>query len=309
MEEKKMNCIKNIQDKITELKKERDFCILSHCYQTHDIIEIADFVGDSFALSKYAANTKEKNILMCGVRFMAETAKILSPDKRVFLSHPDAGCPMAEQFTKEQIKQFKQSHPLSAVVAYINTTAEIKCECDVCVTSASALEIVKKLPQNEILFIPDCNLGSWIQKQVPEKKFHFINGGCPVHMRITVEDVVKEKAKHPNALLLVHPECISEVTELSDYAGSTTGIMNYVKNSNANEFIIGTDNVIASHLEFEYPDKKFYVLSKRCVCDDMRLTTINNVLGCLEGNFGEEIILPDDVLIASKRSIDTMLAI
>lgn len=302
-----MNCIKNIQDRIIKLKKEKDFCILAHCYQTHDILEIADFVGDSFALSKEASNTDNKNILMCGVRFMAETAKILSPGKRVFLSHPDAGCPMAEQFTKKEIRAFKEEHPGSAVVAYINTTAELKCECDVCVTSASALDIVKNLSQKEILFIPDCNLGSWIEKQIPDKKFHFIKGGCPVHMRITVDDVNEARKKHPAALLLVHPECISDVTALSDYAGSTTGIMNYVKKSDAKEFIIGTDNIIVAHLEYEHPDKKFYTLSKRCICDDMRLTTLNNVLDCLEGNGGEEIILPDDILNKSKRSIDAML--
>lgn len=302
-----MNCIKNIQDKIIDLKKEKDFCILAHCYQTHDILEIADFVGDSFALSKEAAKTENKNILMCGVRFMAETAKILSPEKRVFLSHPDAGCPMAEQFTKEEIRAFKEKHPRSAVVAYINTTAELKCECDVCVTSASALEIVKNLPQDEILFIPDCNLGSWLEKQIPGKKFHFIDGGCPVHMRITVDDVKEARKKHPDALLLVHPECVSEVTSLSDYAGSTTGIMNYVKKSDAKDFIIGTDNIICAHLEYEHPDKKFYSLSKRCICDDMRLTTLNNILCTLEGNGGEEIILSDEILKKSKRSIDAML--
>ena len=242
---------KDLQEAIIQLKKEKDVCILAHAYQTQDILEVADFIGDSFGLSQQAQNAPQKTLLMCGVRFMAETAKILSPDKKVILSHPDAGCPMAEQLTLEELKEIKAQYPKAAVVAYINTTSELKTECDVCVTSASALNIVKNLPNEEILFIPDCNLGSWIEKQVPEKKFHFIKGGCPVHMRITPEDVLKARAAHPGAPLLVHPECKREVTALADYAGSTTGIMKYAANSDSTEFIIGTDNSIVQHLQFK----------------------------------------------------------
>lgn len=302
-----MKCIKDIQNEIIRLKKEKDFCILAHCYQTPDILEIADFVGDSFALSKEASKTNQKNILMCGVRFMAETAKILSPDKNVYISHAEAGCPMAEQFTALEIRNFKSQHPDCGVVAYINTTAELKCECDVCVTSASALEIVKKLPQKDILFIPDCNLGSWIQNQIPDKNFHFIDGGCPVHMRICEDDVKRAKQKHPKALLLVHPECKKEVTKYADYAGSTTGIMKFAEKSDADEFIIGTDNTIVSHLKIAYPHKKFYELSKHCICDDMRLTTIMDVYNCLAEDSGEEIVLSDEVLNGAKKCIDKML--
>ena len=165
---------KELQEEIIKLKKEKDICILAHLYQTHDILEIADFTGDSYALSKKAADAPQKTILMCGVRFMAETAKILSPNKKVILSHPEAGCPMAEQLTLSELKELKKKYNNSAVVAYINTTAELKTECDVCVTSASALSVVKNIPNKDILFIPDCNLGSWIEKQVPDKKFHFI---------------------------------------------------------------------------------------------------------------------------------------
>ncbi|MBQ3516967.1 MAG: quinolinate synthase NadA, partial [Lachnospiraceae bacterium] len=247
------------------------------------------------------------NLLMCGVRFMAETAKILSPDKKVILSNPAAGCPMAEQLTVEELKEIKAQYPNAAVVAYINTTSELKTECDVCVTSASALNIVKNLPNEEILFIPDCNLGSWIEKQVPEKKFHFIKGGCPVHMRITPDDVIKARAAHPDAPLLVHPECKKEVTALADYAGSTTGIMKYAANSDAKEFIIGTDNSIVQHLQFEHPDKKFYALSKDCVCHDMRLTTLVDIYNCILGNAGEEIVLSDETRIKAKKCIDAML--
>ena len=298
---------KDLQEAILKLKKEKDVCILAHAYQTQDILEVADFIGDSFGLSQQAQSVPQQNLLMCGVRFMAETAKILSPDKKVILSHPDAGCPMAEQLTVDELKEIKAQYPNAAVVAYINTTSALKTECDVCVTSASALNIVKNLPNEEILFIPDCNLGSWIEAQVPEKTFHFIKGGCPVHMRITPDDVVKARAAHPGAPLLVHPECKKEVTALADYAGSTTGIMKYAANSDAKEFIIGTDNSIVQHLQFEHPDKKFYALSKDCVCHDMKLTTLMDVYNCLLGEAGEEIVLDDETRTKAKKCIDAML--
>ncbi|MBO5375060.1 MAG: quinolinate synthase NadA [Clostridia bacterium] len=296
-----------LQKEILRLKKEKDFVILAHAYQTHDIVEIADFVGDSFGLSQQAQAVPQKNILMCGVRFMAETAKILSPDKRVILSHPEAGCPMAEQLTIEELRALKEKYPNHAVVAYINTTSELKTLCDVCVTSASAMKIVKKIPQKDILFIPDCNLGGWIAERVPEKNFVFIKGGCPIHTRITEADVLHARKQHPNAKLLVHPECTSEVTRHADFAGSTTAIMSYVEKSDEKEFIIGTDNSIVQHLGFEYPDKKFYKLSKICVCHDMRLTTLVDVYNCLVGCGGEEIALDKETYEGAKKCIDNML--
>lgn len=302
-----MLSVSDIQSEIKRLKKEKGVCILAHAYQSHEITETADFVGDSFGLSRHAQSVPQQTLLMCGVCFMAETAKILSPKKRVILSHPSAGCPMAEQFTAEEIRHFKEQHKGCAVVAYINTTAEIKAECDICVTSASALSIVKKLPQKEILFIPDCNLGGWLAKHVPDKKFYFINGGCPVHMRLSAEDVMREKAAHPNALLLVHPEARREVSELADYVGSTTGIMSFAKKNTCKEYIIGTENSIVEHLRFEHPDKRFYPLSKSCICEDMRLTTLVDIYNCLVGDGGEEITVPEDIRIAAKRSIDKML--
>lgn len=299
----------DLQREIMTLKKEKDVCVLAHAYQTQDILEIADYVGDSFGLSKQAATAPQKTVLMCGVRFMAETVKLLSPDKTVILSHPDAACPMAEQLAVSKLKKLKEQHPNAAVVAYINTTAALKCECDICVTSASALDIVKKLPQKEILFIPDCNLGSWVAKQVPEKDFIFVDGGCPVHTSVTVEDVISAKQKHPNALLLVHPECVKEVTALSDFAGSTTAIMDFAKKSGAKEFIIGTENSIVQHLQFENPEKAFYPLSKHCICSDMRLTTLIDVYNSIIGTGGEIIDLPGDVMIHARKSIDRMLSL
>lgn len=297
-----------LQNEIIRLKKEKDVCILAHAYQTHDIVEIADFVGDSFGLSQKAQSAPQKNILMCGVRFMAETAKVLSPEKNVILSHPQATCPMAEQVTYDELKALKERYPDYAVVAYINTTSRLKTLCDVCVTSASAMKIVKAIPNKNIIFIPDCNLGSWIAEQVPEKNFVFVKGGCPIHTRITEKDAVKAKEIHPNALLLVHPECISDVTKHADFAGSTTAIMSYVAKSDAKEFIIGTDNTIVQHLQFQYPDKKFYELSKLCVCHDMRLTTLVEVYNCLIGNGGEEIVLDTETYEGAKRCIDAMLS-
>ncbi len=302
-----MKRIKDIQEEIMRLKKEKDVIILAHAYQTQDILEIADCVGDSFGLSQKAQNAPQTTILMCGVRFMAETAKILSPDKKVILSHPDAGCPMAEQLTKDELLELKKQYPNAAVVAYINTTAELKTECDVCVTSASALEIVKNLPNSEILFIPDCNLGSWIEKQVPEKTFHFIKGGCPVHMGITPEEAELAKTKHPDALLLVHPECLKDVTEKADYAGSTTGIMSFAEKSDTKSFIIGTDNTIVQHLQFSHPEKEFFPLSKNCICNDMRLTTLMDVYNCLTGVGGEEIVLDSETITKARKCIDAML--
>lgn len=299
--------IKDIQQEIIRLKKEKDICILAHCYQSPEILEVADFVGDSFALSVEASKVTNKTVIMCGVRFMAETVKILSPEKRVILSNSDAGCPMAEMMDKQTIAQVKEQYPDYTVVAYINTTSELKTICDVCVTSSSALKICKKIKNDNILFIPDCNLGDWIAKQLPEKNFKLLNGGCPTHARMSKKDVEKAKEMHPQALFLVHPECRPEVVDLADYAGSTTGIMNFAKNNAAKEFIIGTENSIVQHLQLECPDKKFYPLSKDCICHNMKATTIVDVLNCCKGEFGEEIILDKEVYQGAKRCIDEMI--
>lgn len=299
--------MKRMQEEILRLKKERDICILAHSYQAHEILEIADFVGDSFQLSVKAKNAPQKTVLMCGVRFMAETVKILSPEKRVLLSHPDAGCPMADQFGKEDILRLKEQYPGYAVVAYINTTAELKTVCDVCVTSSSAVEIVKKIENDRILFIPDINLGTFVKEQCPEKEIVTVQGGCPAHARITAAVVEDAKRKHPHALLLVHPECRREVSLLADYVGSTADIMRYAKESDAKEFIIGTENSIAEHLQYECPEKQFYVLSKDLICGNMKLTTLPDVLGCLRGTFGEEILLDNDTVVKAKGCIDEML--
>lgn len=299
--------VKDIQEEIIKLKKEKDICILAHCYQTPDILEVADFVGDSFALSVSASKVQNKIVIMCGVRFMAETVKILSPEKTVILSNPSAGCPMAEQMDKELISQVKEMNPEYTVVAYINTTSELKTVCDVCVTSSSALTICNKLDTDKILFIPDRNLGSYIAKQMPNKEFKLLNGCCPTHAKMSEKDVLKAKEEHPDALFLVHPECQPEVVQYADYVGSTTGIMDYAKQSDAKEFIIGTENSIVQHLQLECPDKMFYPLSIDFVCHNMKATTIVDVLNCCKGIGGEVIELDEDVRVGAKRCIDKMI--
>lgn len=299
--------IKDMQKEIARLKEQNDICILAHCYQGHEILEVADHVGDSYALAKKAAEVKNKVVIMCGVRFMAETVKILAPEKTVILSNAGAGCPMAEQITISELKKFKAENPEAAVVAYVNTTADLKTLCDVCVTSASALKIVREIPSKDILFVPDINLGTYIKNNVPEKNIRLMNGGCPYHKTATVEDVKAAKLAHPNAKLLTHPECNPEVTEGADYIGSTTGIMDYAKKSDAKEFIIGTENSIVEHLQFECPDKKFYPLTKNLVCHDMKLTTLGDVLDCCKLEGGEVIEMSEEKRLAAKKCLDEML--
>lgn len=296
-----------MQDEIMRIKKEKDICILAHAYQSHDIWEVADYVGDSFGLAQRAAEAPQKTMIMCGVRFMAETVKLLSPEKTVYLPEPDAGCPMADQIDYDLLAALREKNPDYTVVAYVNTTTEVKMLSDVCVTSSSAVKIVKNMPEKDILFIPDCNLGSWVKKQVPEKNIKLVSGGCPTHVRVTVKDVEKAKAAHPNALLLVHPECLKEVTELADYAGSTTGIMDYAAKSDAKEFIIGTENSIVSHLQLAHPEKRFYALSKDCVCHNMKMTTLGDVYNCVVNGEGESITLTEETMQKARKSIDAML--
>lgn len=300
---------RELQDEIIRLKKEKDVCILVHAYQSHDIWEVADYVGDSYGLSVKAAESTASTVIMCGVRFMAETVKILSPDKKVILSNSQAECPMADQMDAEMISQMKVKLPDYAVACYINTSSELKTVCDACVTSSSAVKIIKNMDAKNIIFVPDCNLGEWVANQVPEKNIKLVNGGCPTHVRLSPKDVEAVKALHPNAKVAVHPECRPEVAALADYVGSTTGIMDYCRNSEDKEFIIGTENSIVQHLQFECTDKNFYPVSRDCVCHNMKLTTLPDVYQCLRGTGGEVIDLDDDTRIKAKACIDTMLSL
>ena len=304
--------MKDIQQEIIRLKKEKDICILAHSYQGHEIIETADFTGDSYKLSVDATKVTAKNVIFCGVHFMAETAKMLSPEKNVYLANPAAGCPMAEQMDPEMIEEIKKREPDRKVVAYINTTAALKTVCDVCVTSSSAVKIVSSMPEKKLLFIPDCNLGAFVQKACPDKDIMLLNGGCPVHAAVLPEEVTEAKAAHPNALLLVHPECKPAVSEQADYVGSTTGIINYAVKSNAKEFIIGTEMSIAEHLQYECPDKKFFVLSKKIMCPNMKLTTLMDVYNVCRAVGSDEakdyeITMDAELITKARVCIDEML--
>lgn len=301
--------IREIQDEILRLKQEKDFCILAHSYVSQEIGEIADFTGDSYALSVKAKSTPQKNILMCGVRFMAETVKILSPEKKVFLSNPHAGCPMAEQMDKELIHAVKMQNPGYTVVAYINTTASLKTICDVCVTSSSAVKIVSQLSNDKILFIPDCNLGAYVQSQLPDKKIKLLQGGCPIHAAMTAKDVEKAKKLHPDALFLVHPECRPDVCRYADYSGSTSGIMEYAMASDAKEFIIGTEISIAESLQYACPEKRFYPLSKNLICHNMKATTLMDVYHCLRDGEAAEVDLDSATIAKARLCIDRMIAL
>lgn len=299
--------IREMQDEIIKLKKQNDVCVLAHSYQTAEVREVADFVGDSYKLSVLAKEVKQKNVLMCGVRFMAETVKILSPDKKVLLSNPIAGCPMAEQMDVELINSVKKDYPDYTVVAYINTTTSLKTVCDVCVTSSSAVKIVKNIDNDNIIFIPDCNLGAYVASMIPEKNIKLLQGGCPIHARITLAEAKAAKEAHPDALLLVHPECVPAISKMADYVGSTSGILDFASKSDSKEFIIGTEISIAEELAYKFPDKRFYPLSKNLICPNMKATTLVDVYNAVRGQGGEEIVLDDEVIAKARVCIDEMI--
>jgi len=299
--------IHEAQQEVLRLKRETSTCVLAHSYQAREILEVADVAGDSFALSEAALQRPEPNMLLCGVRFMAEGVKLLSPGKRVVLANPAAGCPMAERFGKAAVLALKARYPDHTVVCYINTTAEVKTTCDVCVTSSSAVEVVRKISNDKIIFVPDCSLGAYVQAMLPEKRFVLPLGGCPYHAAVAAEDVKAARAARPNALLLVHPECRPEVAALADYVGSTAGIMQYAKESPANDFIIGTENSIVEHLQYDCPDKRFYPLSPNLLCPEMKRTTLPDVLLALQNKAGEEIRLDEAVLRDARVCVDAML--
>lgn len=304
--------ISQAKAKIEEYKKQKDICILAHSYESRDIIEIADFTGDSYKLSVDASKVKNKNIVFAGVHFMAQTAKMLSPGKNVYMPNTAAGCEMAEQMDVDTLAAMKKKEPDRLVVAYVNTTAELKTLCDVCVTSSSAVKIVSALKEKKILFIPDCNLGDFVKKACPDKDIMLFNGGCPAHQRASKADAIAAKAAHPEALLLVHPECRPEVTALADYVGSTSGIMQFAHKSDKKEFIIGTEMSIAEHLEFECPDKKFFLLSKNIICPNMRMTTLMDVYSICKdidtpAASDREIIMSDELIRKARVCIDKMI--
>lgn len=297
-----------IQEKILKLKKEKNAVILAHIYQSPEVQDIADFVGDSLELSRKAIDVDCDVIVFCGVRFMAESAKILNPQKKVLLPVLTAGCPMADMVEADDIIEHRKNHPNAAVVCYINSSAESKAECDICCTSSNAVKVVSSLEEDEIIFVPDQNLGSYVAKHLPEKKFHLHNGYCIVHKRVQKEEVEKAKNAVPDALLLVHPECSPEVVAMADFVGSTAQIIKYAKESNHDKFIIGTEMGIMHILENQNPDKTFYMASPHFICANMKKTGLQDVLNVLE-NMENEITLDSDLMEKARKSLDRMLAI
>ena len=298
--------ISELQKEILRLKEETGTVILAHSYQAPEILEIADHKGDSFALSVAAKDLRCDRVILCGVRFMADTVKMLSPEKTVLLPIAQATCPMAEQISPERVLEYKKSHPNAVVVAYVNTTTELKAVCDVCVTSSSALKIVEQLDASEILFIPDQNLGSYIKKQLPHKNIVLWDGYCPVHNSVTEEDCIRAKQQYPGMKILMHPELPAQVLEYGDVIGSTAAIIRYAMEHDE-DCIIGTEKSISDYLSLMRPGRRYPLLSKRLMCPDMRLTTLLDVYKALTGQGGEEIQIPEDLRLKAKRSVDEMI--
>lgn len=262
---------------IKRLQKEKDVVILAHYYVDGEVQAAADYVGDSFYLSKLATTVEQKNILFCGVNFMGESAKILSPNKQVIMVDESADCPMAHMVTVEKIKEIKEQVEDVAVVCYVNSTAEIKAVSDVCVTSSNAVKVVSNMPQRNIFFVPDENLGRFVAQKLPEKNFIFHDGYCHVHKSITLSDVKKAKEEHKKALVLTHPECTQDVTQISDFVGSTSEIIDYATNSDCKEFIICTETGVLYELQQKNPDKKFYEAGQKQICENMKKITLEKV--------------------------------
>lgn len=293
-------------EELKVLKEQKQAIILAHYYVDAAIQEAADFVGDSFALAKKAKETDAKIIVFAGVRFMAESAKILNPDKKVLVPDLDADCPMAHMAMISRVKQMRENIEDLAVVCYVNSTAELKQVSDVCVTSSNAVKICQALPQKNIFFVPDQNLGRFVASQVKDKTIYLNDGYCPIHHQTTSAQAKQMKEKHPSALLLVHPECPKEVVDLADYAGSTAGIIAYAKNSDAKEFIIGTEIGVLYELQKQCPDKIFYEMSASLVCKDMKLLTMEKLIQCLQEE-RNEIVVDETLAQAALRSLDAML--
>lgn len=261
----------SVISEIKELKERKNAIILAHCYQNIEIDHVADFTGDSLYLSQMASRTDADIIIFAGVFFMAETAKILSPDKKVILPRIESGCFMADMINLDELTDFKSKYPSSPVVCYVNSSAQIKAESDICCTSANAVKIVKSLKDKRILFIPDRGLGAYVASQLPEKEIISYAGYCPTHMRILPDDILSMRAKYPDAEVLAHPECHMEVIKMADFVGSTSGIMNRVKSSSLDKFIIATEKGVVDRLKRDYPEKKFILATDKALCENMKM--------------------------------------
>ncbi len=294
-------------EQINRLRKERNAVILAHNYQRGEVQDIADFVGDSLGLSRQAASTDAELIIFCGVRFMAETAAILSPEKMVLLPDIQAGCPMADMITAEQLREAKLKYPAATVICYVNSSAEVKAESDICCTSTNAIAAVKSVNGRQILFVPDEHLGRYVASKT-EADIIFWPGYCPTHYRVLPEDILKAKERYPQAKVIVHPECRLEVIMLADEALSTGGIIKYVSESAADEIILGTELGMAYRLQKDYPHKRVHLATEKLICPNMKLITLDKVASALE-KLQPRVTVPENIRIKARQSLDRMLAI
>lgn len=295
-------------EKINKLKKEKNAVILAHCYQNVEIDEVADYVGDSLYLSQMAAKTNADIIIFAGVYFMAQTAKILNPSRKVLLPRLESGCRMADMITLDQLREFKSKYPKMPTVCYINSTAEVKSECDICCTSSNAVKIVDSLKADEILFLPDTYLGKWVESQLGNVKVNTYTGFCPTHVQIRPNDVTEARKKYPNALVLAHPECHQSVVAMADYVGSTTGIMKFAAQSDKKEFIIATEKGVVDRLKRDYPEKEFYLIKDNVICPNMKWHTLTDIYNALDRE-EHEITVGTEIASKALKCIDRMLEV
>jgi quinolinate synthase len=298
---------RELKERLLQLKKERNAIILAHYYQRDEIQEIADFRGDSFLLAQKAAETDADVIVFCGVHFMGESAKILAPNKTVIIPDERAGCPMADMVNVDGLRELKRQHPNAKVVAYINTSADVKAETDICCTSANALKVVNSVDAEEVIWVPDKNLGDYVSK-FTNKKMIIWEGYCNTHDMLTVKDVEEMKQLHPNAQFVVHPECRPEVVAMGDFVGSTTAIIKYCRESECQEFIVGTEDGTGYQLRMDSPNKQFYFATKYLVCPNMKVNNLKKVVRCLE-TMKPEIHVPQDVADQARLSLERMLQV
>lgn len=305
--ERKAEQNRELKERIAQLKKERNAIILAHYYQRDEIQEVADFRGDSFLLAQKAAETDAEVIVFCGVHFMGESAKILAPDKTVIIPDERAGCPMADMVNVEGLRALKRRHPNATVVTYINSSAEIKAETDICCTSANAVKVIQSVDSDEIIWVPDKNLGHYVS-QFTDKKMIIWEGYCNTHDMLTVKDVMEMKAQYPNAQFVVHPECRPEVVELGDFVGSTTAIIKYCRESDCQEFIVGTEDGTGYQLRKDSPHKKFHFATKFLVCPNMKVNNLKKVVRCLE-TMQPQIYVPPHIADKARLSLERMLQV
>ena len=299
----------SLRSQILTLKAQMSAVIVAHNYQHPEVQDIADFVGDSLELSRKSTQLDARAIIFCGVHFMAETAAILNPDKTVYLAHGTAGCPMADMIDARELREWKVRYPKAAVVCYVNTTAEVKAESDICCTSANAVKVVESVPQDEALFVPDENLGRFVAARTTKKMmFHFYPGYCVTHARLNAEQVKLARSLHPDAPVVVHPECKPEVAALADAVLSTSQMVRYCKENPARSFLIGTEMGLLHRLRREAPDKEFYIISNSLVCPNMKKTTLDSVLDTMRLK-RNVVMVPEDIRVKAKRAVDRMLEI